>query len=320
MEIVANPFINRGTVTDPEHFFGRTAEIATILEYLASLQSASVVGERCIGKSSLLTHLEQLGATQIQKPGYRFVYLDLSNGRLHTAKGFFQHALQEAGFEPDAVNDIIQEDAPRGINLISFTDLLAEQKRVGQPIVLCLDEFENVFKHEREFSEDFFDHLRSELNRRSFALVTASKQSLQELCMEGRLSSPFFNVFTELALGGLTETEVEQFIEAYQQAVAFTDSEREFLFQRLELIAGHPLKLQILCDWIMRNRRLGYDEERLADEIGREYSRFFPSFNQRLWRSSKKLFTLSNIGKTCGILKDARELATGKGDDDEKSE
>ena len=104
-----------------------------------------------------------------------------------------------------------------------------------------------------------------------------------------------------------------------EQAVAFTDSEREFLFQRLELIAGHPLKLQILCDWIMRNRRLGYDEERLADEIGREYSRFFPSFNQRLWRSSKKLFTLSNIGKTCGILKDARELATGKGDD-EKSE
>jgi uncharacterized protein len=88
-----NPFINRGTITDPEYFFGRTAEIAAILERLTLLQSTSIVGERCIGKSSLLVHLVQTGAAQMAEPNYRFVYLDLSNARLHTANGFFTTCL-----------------------------------------------------------------------------------------------------------------------------------------------------------------------------------------------------------------------------------
>lgn len=320
MSLTPNPYINRGTITDPEHFFGRTAEIEAILERLTTLQSTSVVGERCIGKSSLLVHLVQTGAGEMPQPGYRFVYLDLANARLHTANGFFQHALQQAGFEPEAVSGLIREDASRGSNLIAFTELLAERARGGQPVVLCLDEFENVFKHEREFSEDFFDHFRAEMNQRALALVTASKQTLQSLCLEGKLTSPFYNVFTALTLGGFTEEEVHQFIAAYQDVVAFNDEEMVFLSNHLEHLDGHPLRLQILCDWLVRNRRHQYDEERLTEEIGREYAQFFPSFDVRMWHGSKKRFTLSNIGKLLGILKDARELGKGKRDDKDESE
>lgn len=320
MTYTPNPFMNRGTITDPEYFFGRTAEIETILERLASLQSTSVVGERCIGKSSLLTHLAQTGAAKMAEPNTCFAYLDLSNARLHTANGFFQHALSQAGFEPDAVNGIIREDAKRSTNLIAFTEVLAERKRDGKPVVLCLDEFENVFKHQGEFSEDFFDHLRSEMNQRAFGMITASKSSLQTLCLEGKLTSPFYNIFTELPLGGFTESEVQQFIAAYRDVAAFTDAELVFLFNHLEHLDGHPLRLQILCDWLVRNRRHGYDDEGLAEAIGREYAQFFPAFDVKLWHTAKKRFTLTNIGKALGILKDGRELLTGKDDDKDKNE
>jgi hypothetical protein len=312
--------MNRGTITDPECFFGRTVEIETILERLASLQSTAIIGERCIGKSSLLTYLAQTGAARMAEPNTCFAYLDLSNARLHTANGFFQHALSQAGFEPEAVNGVIREDARRSTNLIAFTDVLAERKRAGKPVVLCLDEFENVFKHPGEFGEDFFDHLRSEVNQRAFGMITASKVSLQSLCLEGRLTSPFYNVFTALPLGGFTESEVRGFIAAYKDVAAFTDTELVFLFNHLEHLDRHPLRLQILCDWLVRNRRRGYDDEALAAAIGREYAHFFPSFDVKLWHGAKKQFTLTNIGKVLGLLKDGRELLTGKGDDKGKSE
>ncbi len=53
-----NPFTNRGPVTNPEDFFGRKDELATILTRLQSLQCVSIVGERRIGKSSLLAEAE----------------------------------------------------------------------------------------------------------------------------------------------------------------------------------------------------------------------------------------------------------------------
>ena len=45
-------------------------------------------------------------------------------------------------------------------------------------------------KHREQFTEDFFDHLRSQLNIRKLAFVTATQQPLQTLKIEGKLTSP----------------------------------------------------------------------------------------------------------------------------------
>lgn len=60
-----NPFFFAGKITDPRHFVGREKELKRIFGYLdtahtGQIQHASVVGERRIGKSSLLYHISQV--------------------------------------------------------------------------------------------------------------------------------------------------------------------------------------------------------------------------------------------------------------------
>ncbi len=52
-----NPFTIGSMIQNPAEFVGRMAELQFLLTRLRSLQSCSVVGERRIGKSSLLYHL-----------------------------------------------------------------------------------------------------------------------------------------------------------------------------------------------------------------------------------------------------------------------
>ena len=54
-----NPFRNRNKVTDPAGFYGRRAETKLVLEEILypEPQSVAIIGERRIGKSSLLSYL-----------------------------------------------------------------------------------------------------------------------------------------------------------------------------------------------------------------------------------------------------------------------
>src|SRR5215475_11276457 len=90
-----NPFTNRNAITNPDEFFGREQEIGEIISRLRSMQSLSVVGERRIGKSSLLYHLAQTGWLKIYDPAYRFFYFDLQDAQCHTAAGFLRAILRE---------------------------------------------------------------------------------------------------------------------------------------------------------------------------------------------------------------------------------
>jgi len=54
-----NPFTNRGVITNEQDFIGREEQLGEIIERLRTLPSSSVVGERRIGKSSLLYHLNR---------------------------------------------------------------------------------------------------------------------------------------------------------------------------------------------------------------------------------------------------------------------
>ncbi len=76
---LANPFFHRGPIRRPEYFFNRDTEINLAFELLRNLQNVALVGQRRVGKTSLLFHLARpeihsrhgLAAGQ-----YLFVYLD----------------------------------------------------------------------------------------------------------------------------------------------------------------------------------------------------------------------------------------------------
>jgi uncharacterized protein len=300
MSQAPNPFCNRGVITDPDDFFGRENQIAEIITRLATMQSTSVVGERRIGKSSLLYHLCQTGVRRLNDASYRFCYVDLQDAHYHTALGFFQTVLNKLDVPADAV----KPENSLNENLVAFSDQIDGLERAGQRLVFCLDEFENTFKHREQFTEDFFDHLRAQLNTRKMAFVTATQRGLQSLSLEGKLTSPFYNLFTVVELKEFTDDETQDFLVVYDQRVGFADEELMFILSNLET---HPLKLQILCDWVVRNRQRGLNEDALTDEIGREYGNFLVGrFDRKKLRKAKRLISQDNIKKLLDAVKALR--------------
>jgi hypothetical protein len=84
--LLRNPYLNRSMIRSLDGFFGREREIERIMSRLgaATPQSVSIVGQRRIGKSSLLWHLAQpeLQARYLDDPStYLFVYLDFQGQR-----------------------------------------------------------------------------------------------------------------------------------------------------------------------------------------------------------------------------------------------
>lgn len=303
-----NPFTNRGPVTNPEDFFGRKDEIATILTRLQSLQCVSIVGERRIGKSSLLYHLSQTGTAQLDDKRYHFAYCSLQDIHYQSLPGFCATILKRLGMEPD----VIAPNQSAAENLIAFTDLLEAASERDERLIICLDEFEETFKRPAEFGNGFFEHLRSQLELSKFVFVTASREPLQKLKLDGKLTSPFDNIFTKVELGDFTAEEAAEFIAHYDAQVNFTDAENRFIASYFEL---HPLRLRILCDQVLSNRRRQWSDGDLAEALGKAYGDFFPDRADEYKALAKRTVSLDNIGKVLGLIKQARDLFTGKEDD-----
>ena len=76
-----NPFIpQHGKIDDPRFLFGREREIRRVFETLNGGSSVAIVGERAIGKSSLLQAIYQEAPNQL-RPQRQPIYLKI--GRAH---------------------------------------------------------------------------------------------------------------------------------------------------------------------------------------------------------------------------------------------
>ncbi len=129
--------------------------------------------------------------------------------------------------------------------------------------------------------------------------------------LDGKLTSPFDNIFTTVELGDFTKEEAAEFIAHYDEQVQFTDAEKRFIASYFEL---HPLRLRILCDQVLTNRRRQCDDWALADSLGKAYGDFFPDRVDEYSALARRTVSVDNIGKWLGLVKQARDLFTGKGE------
>jgi hypothetical protein len=184
--------------------------------------SVSVVGERRIGKSSLLYHVAQLGTERLGAD-YVCYYLDLQ--RVLSTAEFYARACAALDAEGD-------------------THLDFERAIAGKKVVLCLDEFEQVVGN-RAFGPDFFSVLRSLAQTGELALVVATQHTLPDLYRDGAIpTSPFFNIFTLLRLGPLSEAEARELVKQPAERVghAFSEDDVNFI---LNLAGAHPYRLNV---------------------------------------------------------------------------
>ena len=102
--MLLNPYMNRSMIRSVDAFYGRKRELQRVMALIGAQmpQSVSLVGERRMGKSSLLWHISQpdIYSLCLQEPNqYVFATMDFSRyqqlDQAHFCRVFSQH-LREA--------------------------------------------------------------------------------------------------------------------------------------------------------------------------------------------------------------------------------
>ncbi len=266
-----NPYLNRVAIRDVNQFYGRRKEIARIFSRIGASrpQSVSIVGERRIGKSSLLNYLyaPEIRAQQLDSStNYIFVFMDLQQKRYSSIESFFADLLNFLG---DAVNETI---VTPNTDFDSMRRVFADLHRRKYKLIILFDEFDAITAN-KVFNLDFFSFLRSAANNYDLAYITSSARELQVLCHTDQIAdSPFFNIFTNVYLRPFTIEEATLLIREPSSAAGV--SLEPYIKDIFSLAGYFPFFLQMACssyfdhlleDNVVDHRKI---EETFLDEAG----------------------------------------------------
>ena len=228
VEVMANPFGDRGCIRDPARFFDRDELLRRIFEELGKGSSLSLVGETQIGKSSLLAMICHQGPETLQLSPEQFCLLDLQG--IGDENEFFE-ALCEVLALPQTL---------RG------WQLRRALRQRGQRYVVCLDEIEKMVN-----PHGFPGAARTELrgladgSEAPLTLVIASRSSLESLFEDDpRSTSPLAGLCgAPLRVLPFSLAITQQFLRERLKgnAIQFSLADGERLHQQTK---GHPAKLQ----------------------------------------------------------------------------
>jgi serine/threonine-protein kinase len=207
-----NPYLNRVMIPHPSMFFGRESIVKRIMRRLSSEkpQSVSIVGERRIGKSSLLNFLNfqetrALHLNDAEKCVFAFVdFQQVRSANANQVVGaIFRELRKHVECDPGGG---LREDFD---GLRTLCTCLSDD---GYKLILLFDEFESITKNE-SIGPDFYSSLRSLANNFKVAFVTASGRNLKDMCVSRQISdSPFFNIFAVHYLGIFQREEALLFV------------------------------------------------------------------------------------------------------------
>jgi DNA-binding Xre family transcriptional regulator len=230
-----NPFFPlSGRIDKPQFFFGRKREIKAVFDTLNSGSSVAILGERAIGKSSLLQAIYREAPNQLREPR-KPIYLNLED--VYDENDFYGALCRLTGIE-----------RAKGTELSRALD--SPQFR----FLLLLDEVENMIWD--GFTNQVRNQLRGLANGSDapLRLVVAASTPLDVLFPDSQdKKSPFQGICLEENLKQWDEKTSREFIASRLQADWLTPVAQPVNFTEEEiagLIAesgGYPQKLMQLC-------------------------------------------------------------------------
>lgn len=241
-----SPYFNLSMIRNVEMFFGRTSLLKRFYAALANHQSISILGQRRIGKSSLLwcsSLPDMFNRFAFDLKYHIFVFLDLHDYLQKTREDFFHSVSQEIIEQSAQMAGLTLQTRARGAD--EFSSVLDQVVRKGFFPVLLLDSFDKVTQNEH-FGPDFFGFLRAQASRGRVSYVTASIAPLYDVCHRGIAGSPFFNIFYNYTLEALTPVEAYNLISIPAERAGLSFTEAEVGLVR-NLAGRHPFFIQRVC-------------------------------------------------------------------------
>jgi hypothetical protein len=254
----ANPFTYGNPISAPARFFGRKAEVEQVYTRLlnAEFESSSIVGERRMGKTSLLNYIAHPSTAEahgLAPERYLFVYVDLQMvDQKTTPTRFWARLLRRVGREladEELRAEFKQAIGQEEIDNYTLDDLFSLADEQDLHSILLLDEFENVTEN-ANFDTDFFYGLRALAIHHNLALITASRQELITLCHSDAVrASPFFNIFANVNLPAFDAEEARALVEQSlaETGVQFAPAELVLIS---DIAGSHPYFLQIAAHFL----------------------------------------------------------------------
>ena len=286
-----NPFTFGNPIRDPARFYGRSEDIRQIVNRLRSSahESTSVVGERRIGKTSLLKHLD---TPQVGLPleEYCMVYIDFQGLTDITPARFWQRVLgkiERAICLPDLVPEIQKIRKLEGFDVFDLEDLFEFISDEGLTTILLLDEFEYITQNPN-FGSDFFGGLRALAIHQNLPLVTATRRELVDLCHSDEIKgSPFFNIFANVVLRPFSREEVHEMLDSYlaETGLTFSRQERKMV---TGLGGGYPFFTQMAGHYLVEGKQKNLDGEALLREVIANFDAQSDSHFNYMWSHSSE--------------------------------
>lgn len=266
-----NPFTFGNPIKDPARFHGRETEIRQILNRLLSSahESTSIIGERRIGKTSLLSYLSNPQASAglgLTPDKYCLVYVDFQGLTDITPTRFWQRVLKKmsrAVADESLKPTIDQLSSQTEFDLFDLEDLFQTTMDNGMTVVLLMDEFEYVTENPN-FKSDFYGGLRTLAIHSGVALLPATRRELVDLCHSEEIKgSPFFNIFANVVLRPFSRDEVNTMLYAYARSAEaeFTPEEADFIWATA---GGYPIFVQMAGYYWMEGRAQGLEDKALT--------------------------------------------------------
>ncbi|MEI7770324.1 MAG: CHAT domain-containing protein [Chloroflexales bacterium] len=220
----ANPFGQVGRISDANSLFGRDDLLRRIFEELSKGVSISLVGERQVGKSSLLEQIRRLGPARLHLPVESFVYLNMQ--LIDDERDFFEALCYEMGLDTSL----------RGWRLARALH--------GKQFVVCLDEVEKM-TNTTAFSGAERDQLRGLAEGGApLRLVIASNSSLDRLFPDSeRKTSPLANICQKMDVPPFTPTLIRTFLLSRLEGSGVSFSEEQ-IAALIHQSGGNPARLQ----------------------------------------------------------------------------
>jgi hypothetical protein len=254
MGYLRNPYTNRTAIRNENEFFGREKELRGIFTRILGGQSVLLVGERRVGKSSLLHALnfaderESFGIPE----SLRLAYADCQEMAGCDEPAFIAYLCEEFAM---AMN--IEPTPP---SRAAFKNLAKAARSSGLQPVLAIDEFEVLVENSRVGNE-FLAFLRSWSTTTSTPIVLASREgSVDQLVDERGTGSAFLNIFGQTYVGPME-------LEDAMELVTFPSSNIGESFEQSQIehirsLGGqHPFFLQIACYHTLEIQRSGVSGE-----------------------------------------------------------
>jgi len=145
----------------------------------------------------------------------------------------------------------------------NFSRAMDKWKQAGVLTVVCLDYFKVLFQHRQEFDDDFYNNLRSLLDRCALMLITASDQELPVYRQRFRLTSDFFNLVATCHLRELTAQEASALVRLPKTNLPNLDIALSDRKQTLALKWGenHPYLLQLAGMYLWEAKRFDKSDD-----------------------------------------------------------